>query len=212
MMDFDIRGLLPRFIWNDRNGHALAKALEAGMVRFLRVCQLGLDTWGNAEAMPEWRLDEMAWEYNIPYDYTAGIAIKREWVANAIAKSRLYGTPEGVIAYLGGYFEDAELEENWQYGGDPFHFRLSFRGGWTPESVAWATSALEAVKNVRSVVDSYHFREKWKRELYAGCAFYGNDTGVYTVRKEDAAQLDYYADEDGDMLLDENGLPLLVEE
>ena len=39
-----------------------------------------------------------------------------------------------------------------------------------------------------------------------------HEKGEYTVSKEDAPDLDYYADEDGDMLLDENGLPLIVED
>ena len=212
MMDFDIRGLVPRFIWNDKNGHALAKAMEAGLKDFLAVCKTGLDTWGNVENMPEWRLDEMAWEYNIPYDHTADVEIKRKWIKDVFPLSRMYGTPEGIIQYLGAYFDDAVLEENWQYDGDPYHFRLNFTGGWTPEKVAWATNAIKTVKNVRSVLDKYHFMEEWTQKLRAGCAFYGMENGEYTIRKEDAPDLDYYADEDGDMLLDENGLPLIVED
>lgn len=212
MMDFDIKGLVPRFIWNDRNGHAMAKALEAGLKDFLAVCKMGLDTWGNVDNMPEWRLDEMAWEYNIPYDHTADVEIKRKWIADVFPLSRMYGTPEGIIQYLGAYFDDAVLEESWQYDGDPYHFRMNFAGGWTPEKVAWATNAIKTVKNVRSVLDLYHFMAEWKQKLRAGCAFYGMEKGEYTVSKEDAPDLDYYADEDGDMLLDENGLPLIVED
>lgn len=211
MMDFDIKGLVPRFLWNDRNGHALAKALEAGLNDFLAVCKIGLHTWGNVDDMPEWRLDELAWEYSIPYDYTADVKIKRLWVADALSLSRLYGTPEGIIQYMGAYFEGAVLEENWEYGGEPYHFRALFPGSWTPEKVAWATTAIETVKNVRSVLDRYIFEGKWRSSLYAGCALYAGETGIFQVPKVEMDAVNWYIDENGDMLLDENGILLIVE-
>ena len=128
MMDFDIRALVPRFILEDKDGLAMAKALEAGLKDFLEICQQGLDTWGNVDEMPEWRLDELAWEYNIPYDYNAGISVKREWIRNAYSLSRMYGTPEGIMRYMAGYFEEATLQENWEYSGQPYHFRMVFPG------------------------------------------------------------------------------------
>ena len=210
MMDFDIKGLVPRFIWNDKNGHALAKALEAGLKDFLAVCKQGLDTWGNVENMPEWRLDEMAWEYNIPYDYTADVEIKREWIADVYALSRMYGTPKGITEYMGGYFDETTLEEAWQYDGDPFHFRVLFSGSWTPEKVAWATRAINAVKNVRSVLDSYTFIGKWLHDLFVGCALYTHEAVTYQVPVV-VIESDWYIDENSDMLLDEKGILLIVE-
>lgn len=210
MMDFDIKGLVPRFIWNDRNGHALAKAMEAGLKDFLAVCKQGLDTWGNVENMPEWRLDEMAWEYNIPYDYTADTEIKRKWIRNVYELSRLYGTPEGIVEYMGGYFDETTLEEAWQYDGDPFHFRVLFSGSWTPEKVAWATRAINTVKNVRSVLDSYTFIGKWLHDLFVGCALFTYEAATYQVPVV-VIENDWYIDELENMLLDENGILLIVE-
>ena len=157
MMDIDIKGLVPRFIWNDVNGHALCKAIETGMKMFLDIAGQGVETWGDPENMPEWRLDEMAWEYNIPYDYTADVDIKRRWIANAYDLSRLYGTAAGVEQYLQGYFDDAELQEASEYSGDPYHFRINLAGEYTAARAAWVSSAVDAVKNVRSVLDGVHY-------------------------------------------------------
>lgn len=211
MFTFDITRFVPQFILNDKTGYALAKAIEAGIQMMNDIILDGLKCIDDVDKMPEWRLDEMAWEYNIPYDYKADIAIKRRWVSEVYALSRLYGTAEGVVRYMGAYFEDTVLEESQDYDGDPFHFRMDFLGGWTPEKIAWATKAIGIVKNTRSVLDRYHFYQDWTQVLREGCAFYANSEGEYTVRKEDAPDLDYYADEDGDMLLDENGLPFLAE-
>lgn len=210
MMKFDLTRLVPRFILEDKDGYAMAKAIEAGLKDFLTVAQQGLDTWGNVEKMPEWRLDELAWEYNIPYDYNAETDVKREWIRNVQALSRLYGTPEGITQYMGGYFESAKLLENWEYGGDPFHFRMEFPGSWTPEKVAWATRAINNVKNVRSVLDTYTFIGEWLHRLFVGCALYTHEAVTYHVPVV-VIESDWYIDELENMLLDENGILLIVE-
>ena len=159
---FDIGRIFPRFILQDTNGRAMAKAIEAGLNYFLTRAQNGLDTLQDVDKMPEWRLDEMAWEMNCLYDESADVEIKREWIRNAIPLYSIWGTKRSVVEYLKGYFGEIELEENWQYEGDPFHFRVTVGGEWTPENEAWATRAVERAKNVRSVLD----------DLRIGCRAY----------------------------------------
>lgn len=211
MLDTDIRQRVPEFILNDKNGYALAMAIERGMTMLRDTIMSGVGMVLDTENMPEWRLDELAWEYNIPYDYDAHIDIKREWIARAIDLSRLHGTPEGIRQYMNGVFDDTEVLEAWDYGGEPYHFRMAFPGSWTPEKVAWATAASETVKNVRSILDRYTFRGRLERGVTAGCAFYAQDTGRYAIDRRDVPALDCYADESGQMLLDENGYPMIAE-
>ena len=154
MFQFDIADLFPGFLLNDKNGHAMAKAIEAGLKYFLEKCQDGLDCVQNVEKMPEWRLDEMAWELNCLYDYTADVAAKRRWIRDAVPLFASYGTPSSIYNFLTGYFDDIELEENWQYSGDSFHFRVTLSGEWTDDREAWARKAIAAAKNVRSVMDT----------------------------------------------------------
>ena len=210
MFPFDVTQFLPRFILKDNNGYALAKAIQAGVQIMNDTIQDGVKRIYDVDSMPEWRLDEMAWEYNIPYDYKADIEIKREWVRNAQSLSKLYGTPDGIVRYMAGYFESAELEENWEYGGDPFHFRVKFPGSWTPDKVAWATRAIQTVKNVRSVLDTYTFIGKWLHDLYVGCALYTHEAVTYQIPVV-VIENDWYIDENSDMLLDEKGILLIVE-
>ena len=153
MMTYDIRWIFPRFILNDRTGYAMAKAIEAGLNYFLEKCQDGLDTLQNVDKMPEWRLDEMAWEYDVPFDYLAAEEQKREWIRAALPMYRILGTKTAIIQYLQGYFGEIEVEENWQYAGEPFHFRVTVGGEWTPENEAWARTAIDRVKSVRSILD-----------------------------------------------------------
>ena len=154
MFTFKAERWVPKFILDDTNGYAVAKAIEAAMQALNGVVAQGLACIYDFDTMPEWRLDELAWETNCLYDYNAGVEAKRIWIKNAIPYYRLFGTPQAVYKFLSGYFDGVELEENWNYGADPFHFRVTVDGTWTPENEAWARRAIAAAKNVRSVLDA----------------------------------------------------------
>ena len=212
MIEYDIKRLVPRFMLKDRDGYAMSMAIKAGMDDFLAICQRAVDTWNNPEEMPEWRLDEMAWEYNIPYDYDAEESIKRAGVSRARALSRLYGAAEGLKKYMDGVLSDCEIEEWQTYAGDPYHFRIkssSMRGMGYAD---WATRAIEAVKNVRSVLDSLSFESNITQHLYTGHAIYGMTTGQYRTETDGAEDIACYTDEDGALLIDEGRYPLIAED
>lgn len=154
MFTFDIRQWVPKFILADKNGYAIAKAIEAALQMMNDIISEGVDCVTDYDSMPEWRLDELAWELNCLYDYNADVETKRRWIMNAIPYYRLYGTPQAIIEYVGSYFDSIELEENWKYNGDPYHFQVIVDGEWNQANEAWARKAIEKAKNVRSVLDS----------------------------------------------------------
>ena len=154
MFTFNVKEWVPRFILADKNGYALAKAIETGLQMMNDIINTGVKCIADYDTMPEWRLDEMAWETNCLYDFNADVETKRKWIKNAIPLYRLFGTPQAIQNYIGSYFESMVLEENWAYGGDPYHFRITVSGEWTPENEAWARKAIATAKNVRSVLDS----------------------------------------------------------
>lgn len=153
MFVFNAEDWLPKFILRDKNGYAIARAIEAGMRRMNSAIEKGLAVLTDYDAMPEWRLDELAWEYNCVYDFNAPIEAKRRWIKNAAPIYRLYGTLQAIYFYIGGYFDGVDVEENWQYGGEPYHFRVTVEGAWTEENVEWVKQAIARTKNVRSVLD-----------------------------------------------------------
>ena len=156
-MTFDIKRLVPRFIYNDPNGYALSKAIEAAFEYVIEKVEEGLAILQNPDSMPEWRLDELAEDYNILYDYEADVETKRGWIKNARAFYLLYGTAEGIVRYLEAAFDSASVDEWWEYGGEPYHFRVNATGEWSEEAEAWAMKSVEAVKNLRSVLDTITF-------------------------------------------------------
>lgn len=154
MIDFTIHQLFPDFILADKNGYAMANAIERALQIMCSTIQTGIDNLQDIDKMPEWRLDEMAWELGCLYDHNANIETKRRWVKDATPLYAALGTPQAIYNFLEGFFEQVELEEHWQYHGEPFHFRVTVSGEWNDANETWLRRAIEASKNVRSVLDN----------------------------------------------------------
>lgn len=167
--DIKIEDWLPKFIMRDKNGRAMARAIEAGLTYMNNAVQDGIESLTNVQRMPEWALDEKAWEYNIVYDYSAPVDMKRKWIAEAFNLSALAGTAAGIVKYLVPYFDNAQVEEWWEYGADPYHFRVLIAGERTDAKDTWAQDAITRMKNVRSVLDAiiYEVHES-EAELLVG--------------------------------------------
>ena len=124
-MTADFARLTPGFLRRDANGHALMKALEAGVNYFLQGAEAGVKRVLDIDSMPEWRLDEMAWEMNILwYDSEADVRDKRQTVKDAQAVYDTLGTPEAVLMAVNGVFGSGRISEWYEYGGSPFFFRV----------------------------------------------------------------------------------------
>ena len=168
MIQFNIEQLVPVFILNDKNGYALAKAIEAGFLEFYRIVQQGVDCLVDISSMPEWRLDEVAKETNCPYDNFAPVETKRILIRAAFATNRYYGTKGALQKYFDDLFGDTEIEEAHDYGGNPFHFRVTVNEDWDSEKAALAAKIIDKVKNVRSILDELRIGSSCKIGVEAG--------------------------------------------
>lgn len=148
--NLEMTQLFPKYILNDHNGYALAMAFRAGLKYFLEKSQEGLDILKNVDKMPEWRLNELAWEYNCLYDYEADISVKREWIRNAYRAYKIHGTPEGVRQYLKIYFGESSIDELFNTPDGAFLFDVNVTGIRTEKSEEWIRKAVKKAKNVRS--------------------------------------------------------------
>lgn len=182
MFQFEIERHIPQFIRNDKNGYALAKAIEAAMQYCNDKLQEGLDCIAKTETMPEWRLDELAWEYCLDwYDYDATLAEKRQQIASAIETYRHLGTPGMVRSAVASIKGSASVEEWYDYDGDPFHFRVYANGeSISPESHKRLLDMIGKTKNLRSVLDGIAYTgNSPPAEAWALTAAVGVEAEVY---------------------------------
>ena len=185
-MEFDFTKLIPRFIVKDRSGYALAKAIEVALKYVDSVVNAGLEVLQNTDTMPEWRLDELAWEYGASwYDYDADVETKRSQIEGVQAFYDRLGTPYAVISALNAVYGNGEIEEWPAYSGTAFHYRVYV----TDESAAQEyreklMKLLAIVQNVRSVLDDIiYYGAQGKATEYIMTAVSGID-GRVTAKAE----------------------------
>lgn len=158
MFTFEIKHFVPKFIMADKNGYALAKAIEAGLQMANDIINTGVKTLSDLDFMPEWRLDELAKEYGlILYDSTQPVAVKRQWIKDSNDFFKKFGTPNMLKQYLEAYFDSVQIQEWWEYNGVPYHFKVIVSGEYSAEKDSWCKAAIEKAKNLRSFLDEVVF-------------------------------------------------------
>ncbi len=152
----DVRMEVPAFLASDKNGNAIKAAMEKALERLQGDIKKAWDTLYDPDIMPEWRLDEMAWEWNMLwYDYSMLVEIKREMVKRAEEISRGIGTPGLMKRMLETVFESVNILNGPEYGGDAYHFRVEVVGNRAGELETWAQRAIDIFKPLRSQFDGF---------------------------------------------------------
>lgn len=125
------------------------------------------------DELSESLLDELAWEYHVDfYDQMLPISRKREMVRQALESHRKKGTAAVVRNVVSIILDDGRVEEWFQYGGEPFHFRVVLIMGpmESEETIQTLVDTIYAVKNVRSWLDYVQFYRESEGQIYFGGA------------------------------------------
>lgn len=175
MFEVDITKSVPRFILMDKNGYALAKAIEAALQYMNDTIEKGVKCISDYDEMPEWRLDELAWELNVEwYDYTYPVSMKRRIIRQCAQDKKINGTKAAVLSVLRSIYDDVTLQEWFEYGGEPYHFRLEMEmtEALTEEQHLRALENIEFYKNVRSELEdvNYNYGSSGEYRIGAGTA------------------------------------------
>lgn len=112
------------------------------------------------DQLPETLVDELAWQYHVDfYDYAADINKKRALVRKAIDWHRRKGTPAAVEEVCAAVFKSAKVGENWEYGGEPYHFQVRRISESIPNQsvIDNLYRAIKESKNARSWLDGLSF-------------------------------------------------------
>ena len=145
--------LLPAFMKNDEAVAALCKALDV-LIRGIGKRAPTLRTWDQIDHLTEAELDELAYELNIDWwNPSWGIDEKRATAKTAIATMRKRGTKQAMQMVLESVFGNGNVEEWFEYGGEPYSFRVNVNTEFTKEKFREFIGLMEKTKNVRSWFD-----------------------------------------------------------
>ncbi len=122
--DVETTKLLPDWIRQDGAVQGLGKGTDDVVKAIHARIQL-LSRWNKIDELTDAELDELAYELNILwYDSTAPIETKRDLIRNSdIVYSKL-GTKYAVEQIINAYFGNGRVREWFEYGGEPFHFKV----------------------------------------------------------------------------------------
>lgn len=120
----DFVRLLPRFMQDDSAVRGLAAGIDSIIPRLSEDIKK-LSTWDHIDDLPESELDSLAWELNIFwYDFDASADVKRDLIKNSDKVYQHLGTKWAVENVVSSYYGDGRVEEWFEYGGQPGHFRV----------------------------------------------------------------------------------------
>lgn len=169
--DIDFVGMLAAPLRTDPTAIALARVVEP-YLRRLATLVIQVLLLPRVYDLTEAALDALARDLHITwYDPLATLEVKRKLVADSDKVHMRLGTPYAIEQVSSTYFSDAVVKEWFEYGGEPYFFRVH------TSNVAAAIARrsefmrrIEQTKNVRSVFEGIQI-DAYSSEvpIYTGC-------------------------------------------
>ena len=181
LQDIEFIKLLPQFMREDSAVIGLSKGVDE-VIKRMDATVSTFSTWDKIDELSEEELDALAWELNIPWYRTdATIYIKRQVIKDSEQIRSKLGTKWAVERVIVTYFGDGYVQEWFEYGGEPGHFKvISSNPTITNENMLEFLSLLEKVKRASSILDEVEIALSGEMSLHAGVAYH--ESSFETIR------------------------------
>lgn len=175
-----LRDILPSSLAGDPQIESIIDALDPELQ------SVSFDTrealiYSRIDELPEDVIDLLAWQFHVDFYEPLGMAleIKRGLVKTAILVHKRKGTRWAVQELCDTVFGETKVEPWFEYGGEPYHFRVSTEGRF-PSEDDWKKFflALEVTKSVRDWLDSVQIERSADMEIVYG---HGSCMGGYVT-------------------------------
>lgn len=158
----DLLRLFPEALARDESAAALGDAAVELLAELAEQSD-ALEIYNRIDELPEALLDILARDLKVDWysgDYT--LEEKGATVKSSFQVHKQMGTKTGVETALRAIYPDTEILLWWEYGGEPYHFRLLIDA--TAEGVDEAKHSavmerLEFYKSLRDVLDEIEYRD-----------------------------------------------------
>lgn len=174
LSNINLKQTLPYSISEDENIQALAEAITVQLLAVNSKIDL-LRILPNLSKLPEAVVDQMGWHLSVDfYDVNLPRATKEQLLYQSVAWHRRKGTVKVVEEMVTAVHSHGRVIENWDYGGEPYHFKVLVEGEpiTDPKALANLTEAINSVKNVRSWFDGIDYERGTAFDIYYGGATY----------------------------------------
>lgn len=176
----NITDILPYCLKQDEFVIALSEAFEIEMKKLSEERERisNLQDFNNLD---EKLLDYLAYQKHVDF-YLPGLPIetKRELLKNSTFTHKIKGTRQAVESLITTVFGEGTVEEWYEYGGEPYHFKVQTESeSATNVQAAEFVQAINTVKNARSIFDNIVLIKKEEAELYWGGMVHVASTELY---------------------------------
>lgn len=157
LTQFDLLGLQTPYMQVDPTTQALCTVLGPLLQQVANQINKVI-LLARVDYLAEEVLDQLAYELHIEwYDSTASIAVKKALIKNSDRVHMHLGTPYAVTQVINDYLNHGTLQEWFEYGGDPYHFRVltTAEDIADPVLITKLTKAVNYSKNARSYFDGF---------------------------------------------------------
>lgn len=149
-----ITDILPPALAKDPKTKALSYAINKAIQRMIDYSR-NISVYTTIDTLPEQILDLLALELNTQYyDDSLSIYVKRNLIKNTLKWYKSTGTLAAVEEAVTAVFGNGTVEEWFEYGGEPYHFRINTSSmNTTDEMIQQITDIVSSVQNVRSYLE-----------------------------------------------------------
>ena len=209
LFDSNITDILPEVFTKDPDVIALGYAVNKAIHRLYGYCQ-NIGIYDSIDTLPEQVLDLLAIELRTQYyDDTFSIEIKRSLIKNTLNWYMYAGTAASVSELVEAVFGSGRIEEWFQYGGEPYHFKIHTNNvAATDEMIQLAENLVSSVQNIRSYLEEIVVHVINSMTLYIGCSVLDVTTDEFLYCGEAPVAVIHLVDDSGQKLVDENGAEL----
>ncbi len=184
MYNADFAKHLPEALKKDPKILALAKSAESELLKISGVIDNVL-IYSRIDELPENLLDILAYDMHCDwYDYKYPLEIKRRILKSSVRIHKKLGTKYAVERALQDVYNEAKVEEWFEYGGQPYCFKVKVNVGDTginENTEKDIEEKMKFYKNLRSHCDGiFYYVKKQPNVRTASCMFYGESLRIKT--------------------------------
>lgn len=174
--------LLPQFMRNDDAVKGLAAGIDE-VIKNLTNAVTKLSTWDCIDQLSETELDDLAWELNIRwYDKNASLDARRDVIKNSDLVYQHLGTKFAVENVIKSYFGDGKVQEWFEYGGEPGHFRITSKNpSLSAERLTEFLNLVSNVKRASSKLDNVLIELSGQMTISTGMAYRESGRDAYSI-------------------------------
>ncbi len=171
-LEGELTDILPSLLKDKPAVQALSYALNVGtrmLMGYADLCYV----YCSIDTMPDEVLDLLAVELRTQYySDTLDLETKRALVRNTLLWYMTAGTPAAVEELVTVVFGEGTVEEWYEYGGEPYWFRIITDTTLDENNVAYFSEMIRRVKNTRSHLGAIGVHRTVDCPYYAGAAVF----------------------------------------